>query len=186
MMKRVCLIGDSIRQGYEPTVRRELASVADIFAPAENGQHTVNLLLNFYNWIQQKDPDVVHIAAGGWDVRNVVRGEPGNVVPLDHYRQNVARTIWATITPMDMAANFANHAATGHPARTAGDIEQYNAAAVAVCREQGVAVNDLYDVVDGHGPRTLLSPDGVHLDDAGYELLGKLVARKIRETLSSL
>lgn len=195
-MKRVCLIGDSIRMGYEPTVRKALADVAEVFAPTDNGQHTVNLLLNFYSWVQQKDPDVVHIAAGGWDVRNVIRGVPGNVVPLDHYRQNVARllslikqytrarTIWATITPMDLAANFASHAATGHPARSEGDIERYNAAAVEVCREQGVAVNDLYDFMKRRDPATLLCPDGVHLHDAGYELLGTVVAGKIRDALN--
>ena len=196
-MKRVCLIGDSIRMGYEPTVRKELADVADIFAPTENGQHTVNLLLHFYEWIQQKNPAVVHIAAGGWDVRNVIRGVAGNIVPLEAYRQNVDRlltliqthtratTIWATITPMNIAANFKHHEATGHPGRTEGDIERYNAAAMEVARAHGVPVNDIYAVVQREGKEQMLCPDGVHLNADGYEKLGKIVAQKIHVALTS-
>ena len=92
-MKKLVLIGDSIRMGYEATVRTELAGLADIWTPAENGQHTVNLLLRFYEWVVQQKPDVLHINAGLWDTRNVIRGQPGNIVPLEIYRLNVRRLL---------------------------------------------------------------------------------------------
>lgn len=196
-MKRVCLIGDSIRMGYEPTVRKELADVAEIFAPTENGQHTVNLLLHFYDWIGQKNPDLVHIAAGAWDVRNVLRGVPGNIVPLEEYRKNVdrlltlikqhthAKIIWALITPMDIPANFKHHEATGHPGRTEGDIERYNAAANEVAKAHNVTINDLYTAVLNEGKAKMVCSDGVHLVPEGYEKLGKIVAQKIRVALSA-
>ena len=194
-MQRVVLIGDSIRLGYEETVKKNLAGVAQVWSPTDNCQHTVNVLLNFYCWIQQQNPDVVHINAGGWDVRNVVRGVPGNIVPLEQYRENVrrllelirqytrARIIWATITAMDIPANFRNHAATGHPARTEGDIERYNAAALAVTGEMGVPVNDLYGVMMRAGKEKLLCPDGVHLTAEGYEMLGTVVAEAVQREM---
>jgi len=194
-MKKVILIGDSIRMGYEPTVRKELTGLADIWAPEPNCQHTVNVLLNFNEWVALKTPDILHIAAGGWDVRNVIRGEPGNVVPLEHYRDNVAtllklakrftkeKVIWANITPIDIAQNFANHAATGHPGRTEGDIAQYNAAAEAECRTAGVEVNNLFKFVSDRDPFKLRLPDGVHYTDDGYAQLGRHVAGILRKYL---
>ncbi|VTR19087.1 Uncharacterised protein [Actinobacillus pleuropneumoniae] len=37
-MKRVLLLGDSIREGYEPYVRERLADRAEVVAPGENGR----------------------------------------------------------------------------------------------------------------------------------------------------
>ncbi|WP_235613144.1 hypothetical protein [Paenibacillus sp. LC231] len=38
-MKRILLLGDSIRQGgYEPYVRERLAGLAEVVAPGENGR----------------------------------------------------------------------------------------------------------------------------------------------------
>ncbi len=194
-MKKIVLIGDSIRMGYEPTVREELQGLADVWGPTDNCQHSVNVLLHFWNWVAGQNPDILHINAGGWDVRNVLRGEPGNVVPLEPYRQNVARllqlakrftkqtVIWATITPMDMAQNFAHHTATGNPARTEGDIEAYNAVALEECRLAGVEVNDLYRFVMDHKPSEIRLPDGVHYSIPGYALLGRQVAGVLKKHL---
>lgn len=194
-MKKVVLIGDSIRMGYEPTVREQLAGMADVWAPEPNCQHTVNVLLNFNEWVALKKPDILHLAAGGWDVRNVLRGVPGNVVPLEAYRENIARLlalakqfvkekiIFATITPMDIAQNFAHHAATGHPGRTEGDIELYNAAATAECHKAGIEINDLYQFVEANNPAAIRLTDGVHYTPEGYALMGKHVAGLIRKHL---
>ncbi len=194
-MKKIILIGDSIRMGYEPTVRQELEGIADVWAPEVNGQHSVNLLLQFNEWVAKREPDILHINAGLWDLRNVMRGAAGNVVPVEAYRQNVARLldlakqhvkskiIWATSTPVNIAHNLANHAATGHPGRSEGDVERYNAAATAVCREAGIEINDLYDFVQTHDPNAIRLPDGVHYTLEGYALLGRHVADLIRKHL---
>jgi len=194
-MKKITLIGDSIRMGYEPTVRKELEGVADVWAPESNCQHTVNVLLHFNEWVVLRKPDILHMGAGAWDVRNVLRGVPGNIVPLEAYRANVARllglakrfvnekVIWATITPMNIAQNFETHAPTGHPGRTEGDIELYNAAAVEECRAAGVEVNDLYAVVQANHPNVIRSKDGVHYTPEGSVVLGKQVANVIRKHL---
>jgi len=194
-MKKVVLIGDSIRMGYQATVRKELDGLADVWSPEPNCQHTVNVLLNFTEWVVKNQPDILHIAAGGWDVRNVLRGVPGNIVPLKHYQENVARllalskqvakdkVIWALITPMNIKQNFDHHAATGHPARTEGDIERYNAAAIEECHKAGVEINDLYHFVETHHPENIRDKDGVHYSEEGYALMGKHVAGIIKKYL---
>ena len=46
MTKNVTLLGDSIRMGYEPTVRAELADVAEVWAPEGNCMHSVHHVFN--------------------------------------------------------------------------------------------------------------------------------------------
>jgi lysophospholipase L1-like esterase len=194
-MKKIVLIGDSIRMGYEPTVREELSGAAEIWAPESNGQHTVNLLLNFMEWVVHKQPDILHLNAGGWDTRNVIRGQPGNIVPLPVYRENVAKLlglakehtratiIWATITPIDQAQNFAHHAATGIPGRVGTDIPLYNAAAVEEAKKAEVEVNDLHRFVMERDPFKMRLGDGVHYTADGYAQLGKHVAGVLKRYL---
>lgn len=194
-MKRVILLGDSIRLGYEPLVREQLAGEAFVWGPAENGQHTVHLLMNFWQWVVSQQPDVLHLNAGHWDTRHIIRGVADNIVPLPQYRENVARAIraaqqhtrariiWATTTPFFQAPLDRGHARGGLAGRDATDIPRYNAAAVAVARDLGVVVNDLYTTVQAADPATLLSEDGVHFHAAGNEFLGRAVAAAIRPHL---
>lgn len=196
-MKRVVLLGDSIRMGYEGTVRAELSDVAHVWAPSENGQHSVHLLLNFWTWVVAQQPDVLHLNAGLWDARRVVRNVPGNVVPLEAYRDNVARliaaardhtsarVIWATITPIHPEASERTHRHRGLAGRDAADIARYNAAAVEVAQAAGVTVNDLHAVVLAAGQAKLQDPDGVHFTAAGSTVLGQAVASCIRTELDA-
>lgn len=197
VLPRVVLIGDSIRLGYEATVRAELAGAAHVWSPSDNGQHSVNLLLHAWQWIVCQQPAVLHLNAGMWDTRRVVRDEPGAVVPIEHYRENLrrlialarehtpARVIWATTTPADDGQANQTHRRANLPGRDASDIERYNAAAVEVARSLGAEVNDLYGLVMSHGPQRLRSPDGVHFTPEGYELLGGRVAESVRAVLTA-
>ncbi len=191
-MKRVILIGDSIRMGYEATVRAELSKEAFVWAPPENCQHTVHVMLNFWKWVISQQPDVLHMNAGLWDMRRVIRDEEGNIVPLETYRTNVdrlitaarqhtkARIIWATCTPCDQAGLDRAHMLQGLAGRSTADIARYNEAAIEVARHHKVALNDLHQLVVDAGPASLQEADGVHFTPAGYELLGRAVAETIR------
>lgn len=191
-MKRVVLLGDSIRMGYQATVRAELADVAFVWAPGENGQHTVNELLHFWDWVVEQQPDVVHMNAGLWDTRRVVRNVDGNIVPPDMYRANVSRliqltrqhtrakVIWATTTPINEARTRLTHLKSGLSGRAGADVDEYNRLAVDAAKEQGAIINDLHGAVLSAGIDQVLSADGVHFTEAGYELLGKQVAKVIR------
>lgn len=190
MTAKVVLIGDSIRLGYQETVRRELAGLAEVWAPEENGETSRNVLAHLSTWVLSREPVVVHLNCGLHDVK---RAPDTNelLVPLAEYRANVwqileqaqqgtqAAVIWATTTPVNEAWHQAQKSFT----RFNVDIRAYNEAAVAIAHPLGIPVDDLFTVVMEAGRDRYLSADGVHFTDEGYELLGKVVADVIKKTL---
>ncbi len=194
-MKKVILIGDSIRQGYQDTVKRELAGLADVWSPEENSAHTVHHLYRFQEYVAQKQPDILHFNAGLWDLRNAFPGVAGSLVPLEHYRRNVAflfqlakdhtkaKVIWATTTPLSEMHQMQNHAVSGQPPRERSLVTAYNAVAVEEAQRAGVEINDLHQLILDHNPDKLLLPDGAHYNEEGCTLLGKRVAEVIRRHL---
>ena len=189
-MKRVILIGDSIRMGYQPVVERELGGLADVRGPGENGGTSDNVLTHLDEWAVSHEADLVHVNCGLHDIKRL-RDADDIMVPLDRYRSNVeeilrtlvdrtsAGVIWATTTPV----NERRHAERKGFDRHERDVADYNRAAVDVARELGVEVNDLWGVVTRSGRDGLLAEDGVHFTQAGYGLLGKEVARAARGAL---
>jgi lysophospholipase L1-like esterase len=194
-MKRVLLLGDTIRLGYQEEVRSRLSDLAIVHGPAENGQHTANLLFHLWSWAITQDPDVIHLNAGHWDSRRVVRGEVGNVVAVGAYRDNVrrilaalvrhtrAKIIWATTTPVQWPEYEVSQTKWGTPGRDIDSIETYNKVAVEEAAALGVAVNDLHAFVHAQGQRRMMHDDGAHFSSEGYSILGKEVARVIRTEL---
>jgi lysophospholipase L1-like esterase len=194
-MKKVVLIGDSIRQGYQHTVKRELAGLADVWSPEENSMHTVHQLYRFQEYVVGNHPDILHFNAGLWDLRNAFPGVAGSLVPLEHYRRNVAflfqlakdhtkaKVIWATTTPLSELHRLQNHAVTGHPPRERSLVDAYNTVANEEARRAGVEINDLHQFVLDHDPAKLLLPDGAHFTEEGCTLLGRRVAEVIRRHL---
>jgi lysophospholipase L1-like esterase len=196
--KRVLLIGDSIRLSYEQTVRQKLQGRAFVSGPADNCQHTVHILLNFWTWIAAFQPDILHINAGLWDARFVVPGKYGheNIIPVEQYGQNVerilrmaaqftnAKVIWATTTPVIDEQVLQFHAKMGLAGRTNADIPLYNEAAIKAADKVGVEINDLHKVVIEAGKENLLQPaDGTHYNELGVAILGTAVADFIGERL---
>ena len=189
-MKRVILIGDSIRMGYQPVVERELGGLADVWGPGENGGTSDNVLAHLGEWAVSREADLVHVNCGLHDIKRL-RDADDIFVPLGRYRSNVeeilrtlvertsARVIWATTTPV----NERRHAERKGFDRHERDVAEYNRAAVDVACDFDVEVNDLWRVVARAGRDGLLAEDGVHFTQAGYGLLGKEVARAARGAL---
>jgi lysophospholipase L1-like esterase len=188
--RRVILIGDSIRIGYQDTVRAALGDVADVDWPAENGGNTRNVLAHLEEWAISQRADLVHVNCGLHDLR-VMRGASDNVVPLAEYAANVeriltavrdragARVAWAATTPI----NEVWHRSAVDWTRSEADVVRYNAAAAGVCRRLGVPVDDLYQVALDAGRDAILAADGVHFRPEGYRLLGQAAARFLRAAL---
>ena len=189
-MKKVVLIGDSIRMGYQQTVRGELAGAAEVAWPEMNGYDSRNVLAKIDEWAIAPQPDLVHLNCGLHDLkRDRTRSE--FQVPLDDYCANVeqvlhrltsqtrAKIVWASTTPV----NERSHRLHKPFDRLEFDVQSYNARALDICRRLGVQVDDLYTFVMQAGRDHYMSQDGVHFTDDGYELLGIEVARVIREHL---
>ncbi len=189
-MKKVILIGDSIRMGYQQTVRTELAGRAEVGWPEMNGYDSRNVLAKIDEWAIQPQPDLVHINCGLHDLkRDRMRGE--FQVPLADYAANVeqvlqqlrkrtrASIIWATTTPV----NERWHRQKKPFDRYEADVQAYNAAAQEICGRLGVQVNDLFGFLTRAGRDLYMAVDGVHFNPDGYELLGIEVARVIQACL---
>ncbi|MFC1736721.1 SGNH/GDSL hydrolase family protein [Candidatus Hydrogenedentota bacterium] len=188
-MKRVVLIGDSIRGGYQETVRRELDGVADIWAPAENGGPSFNVLNHFEEWVIQRSPDVAHINCGLHDIKKTGQDYQA---PIDQYERSVREileraleatsetVIWATSTPVNEQLHNTSERAF---IRLEQDLVAYNRVSCKIANELGIPVNDLYNTVVEFGQETLQKQDGVHFTPEGYVVLGKAVAKFIRKCL---
>lgn len=185
-MKKVILIGDSIRMGYQAEVIRQLTGLADVWAPEQNGGTSANILAHLDEWVLRRSPDIVHVNCGLHDIKkDFDTAQPAT--PLDVYEANVQQiigrisaethstVIWATTTPVNEAWH---HQRKGFD-RFEADVTAYNDAAVGVAKALGIPINNLFEVVS----QDYLQPDGVHFTPAGSALLGKAVADYIRPFL---
>jgi lysophospholipase L1-like esterase len=186
-MRRIILIGDSIRMGYQETVRTECEDWAEVWGPEQNGGTSENVLTHLGEWALTRHADVLHINCGLHDLRKDF-GQEVAAVPLSRYADNV-RTIltrvktetdltvvWALTTPINQEWHHKNKGFD----RFEMDVVDYNAVAADIARELGIAVNDLFATVTSAGRDDLLLPDGVHFKPEGYALLGKGVADCVR------
>ena len=186
-MKSVILIGDSIRFGYAPYVRRELRGEAEMWMPQENGGTSTHVLEHLSEWVLDRDADVIHLNCGLHDLRTEFDATQ-QAVPLLAYRTNVetmmtrivehcsGKLIWATTTPVNQDWHRANKAFD----RFESDVIAYNRASRDIANRLGVPIDNLFTIVQQAGRDQLLQPDGVHLQPRGYELLGRAVVDSVR------
>ena len=76
-MKKVFLIGDSIRMGYDKYVAEQLAGEAEVAYSADNAQFTEYTLRHLGDWKEQlklDSVDVVHWNVGLWDTLHLHAG----------------------------------------------------------------------------------------------------------------
>lgn len=196
-MKKIVLIGDSIRISYEPFVKEELAGVADVWGPEMNGGHSINILIHLHLWVAQRQPDVVHINCGLHDLKTTEYGGKDNLIPIPFYRLNLERIFtiirkqtraelfWCTTTPVGDSQAEAAHEQYKDFSRYNADVLAYNQCALEVAAQFDVKVNDLYTAVKEAGP-VCATTDGVHYEEEGKKYLGRRVASFLREHVAGL
>lgn len=194
-MKKVVLLGDSIRLGYQSTVRELLAGRAEVWSPEENGQHSTNHLLNIQEWYIAQQADVIHFNFGLWDCRRILHGHKQNLVSIDQFTRNLdviveaiqqhtkSQPIWATITPVIEARHRAAFPNPSEPFRVGADVELYNAASATVLTKRRVVINDLHDSITHRNPHEMIGTDGVHFTEGAYREIGAQVASSILDYL---
>lgn len=182
-MKKIVLLGDSIRMGYDKYVREALAGAVEVFYPDENCRYAENLLRFAHEWKKKNgwgdDVDLVHWNAGLWDVLELFDDEPlttkdyyANVIPRIDRRLRLifpsAKIVFATSTPI------IEEKCASHFKRKNATIEEYNAIALDSLSGTDTVINDLYSLMKD-------APDSYHSDavhfytDEGTELIGKRV-----------
>lgn len=175
-MKKVWLIGDSIRIGYQPHVAAALSEIAVVAGPEDNCRFAK--YTHWYIDIWSNDlgkPDVIHWNNGMWDVyRHAEDGFPFTSLDeyvatmkkvLDRLKKYRVPLIWATTTPVKQ----------GHPHCRNEEIDRYNEAIIQLMQTAGVAINDLNTVIRTHSD-IYIGEDGMHLTDQGSMACAKAVA----------
>ncbi len=185
---KVVLIGDSIRMGYLPLVAKKCPE-AEVWGPKENCRHSLWSLDHFQEWVADINPDIVHVNFGIHDVAIMDDGE--HQVILKQYSLCLRRfikkvkeldnvqMIWASTTPLYIREE-------GVPrlewkVRRNSEIEEYNAAALEIIKEEGIPLNDLHKVIECNDFSKCICDDGCHMTEFGNEVLSDAVLKSIKK-----
>lgn len=187
-MKKIVLIGDSIRMGYCEHVKNALSDVAEVYYPPENCRYAVNVLRFMGEWKSKgnwpSDIDMVHFNAGLWDVLRVHDGEM--LSTYEYYKYTIERVgkLMRKLFPTAKLVFATSTAIVEMPNRKRfnKDIEEFNAAAVEVLSPLGIEINDLYAITKDIAPEC--RSDETHFNnDAGRAFVGGAVVNYISSSL---
>ena len=168
-MKNLLLIGDSIRMGYDKSVKKTLEGKANVIFPEENCRFAAYVLRYFHEYLKDikgEDIDVIHWNAGLWDCLRLFEEDPHT--PIDVYAYYIericirikkicpnAKVIFATSTKVlseKMSKDFM---------RYNEEIEEYNKVAASIAEKHGFKINDLYAI-------SVMLPEIAHSDAVHY------------------
>ena len=188
-LPRVLLIGDSISIGYTLPTRKLLQGKANVHRPIANCGPTTRGVAQVDAWLKDKRLgngtwDVIHLNFGLHDLKFMKEGQ--RQVPIDQYEENLrtivaklkatgAKLIWASTTPVPEGDL--------KPKRLNEDVIAYNAAALRVMEENGVAVDDLYGLAMPQLEK-IQRPVNVHFHTEGSNVLAQQVAEAIAKALA--
>lgn len=191
-MKKILLIGDSIRMGYDAYVRESMQALAEVYYPKANCGSSYTVLRSLHSWTDELglyEADAVHFNVGHWDTVRIYKDEP--ITSLAVYQENVrriakrirflfptAQILFATSTPVREEGFIEDF-----EMRFNRDVDRYNLAACEALEELGVTVNDLHACIKDC-PSEWFS-DQTHLYTAeATECLGGQVCRLLCERLA--
>lgn len=179
-MKKVILIGDSTRMGYDKYVKEALDGSAEVYYAPENGRYATNVLRFAHDWKAKNgwptDADLVLWNAGLWDVLEIYGDEP--LVPIGHYKDTVPRIdkrlrmLFPEAKIVFMTSvSVIEHKCSGNFRRRNSNIEAYNEAAIDALSGTGTEILDLYAITKDC-PESFRT-DAVHFyTDEGREFFG--------------
>lgn len=189
-MKKIILLGDSIRMGYQNYVRDTLTGVAEVYAPQDSSRFAQHMLRFVYDWKVKEhypdDVDLVHWNVGLWDVIRIfdeVLTPPEfyaeMLVRLERRLQQLfpkAKQIFALSTSVVEEAYVPPYQ------RYNADIEKYNRIAVETLAPLGVEFNDLYTLTKNL-PNTFRSDMTHFYTENGIKAVGEQVIKSICQNL---
>ena len=181
-MKKVTLLGDSIRQiGYGTKVPELLGEEYEVFQPEDNCRfvkYTLRMLFDFREQI--KDSDVIHWNNGLWDCTEIF--DDGLFTSEEEYIENMVRiatllkkvtpnVIFATTTPVWDEFEWTHN----------DKIKRFNEIIVPRLQEIGIKINDLHSAVAQDVHKYIKECDKIHLSEEGIDLCADLVVKAIKE-----
>ena len=190
-MKKVLLLGDSIRMGYQQFVKEELDGEFEVRYPEDNGRFAAYTLWQVNQELKHNpDIELVHFNNGYWDM-NIEAPMTEPIHPVEEYisflrrivalcRQCGARVVFATTVPIMEAGSAADNTGVQGTINYSNEwVKEYNAAATALMEELEVPVNDLYALCM-EDDRRYKCEDLLHLSEEGSRRCAKQVADYVR------
>ena len=178
-MKKIILLGDSIRLSYGNRVRELLGEGYTVWQPEDNcrfAAYTLRMLFDYK--AQLEGADVIHFNCGLWDMCDLFGDGP--FTPLEVYVEQMVRIakILKTYAPVVIFATTTPPSPKmwGHDLNR---VRAYNAAAMAALEPLGVLFDDLFTPVAEDIDR-MISEDFLHASPYGVEILANRVADCIK------
>lgn len=181
-MKKILLLGDSIRLNYAPYVYRKLSDRATVVWPEDNCRFAKYTLHELPGWLNTLGkPDIIHWNNGLWDLHLFYEGQP--LTALADYVKDLER-IAAILKNTGAKIIFAT-CTTASPQNSQWDnalVAEYNAAAVRLMERLGIEVNHLYPLTKGN-EEEMIASDLIHLSPAGIKTVGNRVVETLEKYL---
>lgn len=196
-MKKVALLGDSIKAWYAPIVKEKLDGKCEVVVfEGENGKFVYNNLRHLMNLLSAhgKTFDLVHFNSGYWDMTLMPYLNEPMISPEEYKcglrkiirlsRAAGAKVVFATTTPLPGREVGPDNTGTGVTFSFEQElVSDYNDAAREVMQEENVPINDLYAVCKQH-ERYYKCEDNLHHTPEGNEVLAQHVADAILKELN--
>ena len=179
MKKKIVLLGDSIRLGYGKFVPEMLGEYYEVWQPEDNcrfAKYTLRMLFDYAENI--KNADVIHWNNGLWDTTELFNdgtfsSEESYVEDMLHIanllKKITPNVIFATTTPTHPEYPYT------HTER----VIRFNELLVPKLKELGIAINDLFPVINDNIPQ-YLSEDMIHPNETGFKVLAEKVVSAIK------
>lgn len=190
-MKKIFLIGDSIRKGYDRYVKESMADIAEVYYHDENSRFSEYILRCVHSWksdVNLDNADAIHWNVGHWDTLRIY-GDDCLTRP-EVYADNLERIskrleflfpnskqIFATSTPVIESGYIADF-----EVRYNSDVEKYNDIAREVLEKRGVIINDLYALLKDDQERLHSDQSHFYTADA-TEIIGSAVNNVLCDVL---
>ena len=179
-MKKIILLGDSIRLSYQRRVTELLGSDYTVWGPDDNGRFASYTLRMLYDYREQlKGAEVIHFNCGLWDMCDLFGDGP--FTPIEVYAEQMVRIakILKTYAPVVIfaATTPPSPKMWGHDIQR---VRAYNAAAMAALEPLGILFDDLFTPVAEDIDR-MISEDFLHASPLGVEVLANRVADCVKK-----
>lgn len=195
VLKKVILLGDSIKAFYAKRVRKLLEGKCEVYSEDDNGRFTyysVRQLMEII-WKHGTEFDLVHFNCGYWDMTVMpILNRP--MMSLEEYQSGLkkiielsratgAKLIFATTTPLPGKTEAKDTAGTdSHFVLEQDRVKNFNEAALEVMKAENITVNDLYAVCK-QDKNFYKCEDNLHHTDEGNDILARHVADAILKEL---
>ena len=186
-MKKVLLLGDSIRMGYDSIVKEMLEGKAEVFYDDfDNGRFSSYTLWQANQMMRKFGKfDIVHFNNGYWDMHiEAPMTEPIHPIPeylsnlrriVELCRTNGATVIFASTVPVCKEGEGLDNTGTGANITYKNEwVVEYNKHAKALMEELGVIYNDLYEAML-KDDNCYKCSDSLHLTEEGYTVCAKQI-----------